>query len=72
MRVSHCSDFMSKIFGKVVAYRTFGLLVVCLFSYGPMSVLSQGKRMHNCGIDEKGLGFSHACHTLSRPNLSPY
>ena len=30
------------------------LLVVCIFSYGPTSV--KGKRTHNCGIDEKGLG----------------
>ena len=61
-----------------INYKTINCtLVTCLFSYGPTSVLSQGKRTHNSGIDEKGLG--RACHTVSSqsfpilivPNLRP-
>ena len=41
------------------------LLVVCLFSYSPTSVLSQGKQTHNnFGIDKKGLGEIHETSCL--------
>ena len=36
----------------------------------PKRMHPQGKRTHNCYIDENGLGRdSEKCHTLSRPNL---
>ena len=40
---------------QVIIYRSF-YVKFCLFSYGPTSVLSPGKRTHNYRMNEKGLG----------------
>ena len=42
----------------------------CCFKNRPAGMFSKGKRTHNRGIDEKGLG--RTCHTLSRSNLFSY
>lgn len=59
---------------RVLAYESqdeIRLLVVCLFSFGPTSMVSKGKRTHNCVIDKKGLGSAKEC-THSCPNFFSY